>query len=428
MSSHPRASAAVPEATELPNLAVLLDRIREQLVRHGELGLLSITVLSRDPGELRDCWEEYEATLGEISRFLTRYADKRMRRTDMLLDPVVAGNTFVVLFGPPREGRSLDLTDIAPLRYRLTRRLKARLRRALSLAAQARYGVYVGSAVMRHDPDVDPRRIIYRCLEEGLADALGRRKREARRHAAQLRRVLDDGQLRMVYQPLVDTVDRRVIGFEALTRLPFAQFANPELLFKVAQEHRALWAVERLCRRRALEQLPALERSQLLFLNTEPDSFHDPELRRQGFLQQLARRNLDPGQVVLEITEHAAVKDFAAMRRALEQVRAVGYRLAMDDVGSGYAGLQAIAEIRPDYLKVDMSLVRNLHRDPIKRELIETIRRFGDSTGITLVAEGVESPEEAASLADAGVRCAQGYLYARPDSPPSPPDWPDSTS
>jgi EAL domain-containing protein (putative c-di-GMP-specific phosphodiesterase class I) len=392
------------------------------------LGLLSITVLRRDPGELRDYWEEYEATLGEISRFLTRYAHERMRRTDMLLDPVVAGNTFVVLFGPPREGRSLDLTDIAPLRHRLTRRLKARLRRSLSLAAQARYGVYVGGARMFHDPDVDPRRIIYRCLEEGLADALGRRKREARRHAAQLQRVLHDGQLRTVYQPLVDTIDRRVIGFEALTRLPFAQFANPELLFKVAQEHRALWAVERLCRRRALEQLPALERSQLLFLNTEPDSFHDPELRRQGFLQQLARRNLEPGQVVLEITEHAAVKDFAAMRRALEQVRAVGYRLAMDDVGSGYAGLQAIAEIRPDYLKVDMSLVRNLHRDPIKRELIETIRRFGDSTGITLVAEGVESPEEAASLAAAGVRCAQGYLYARPDSPPSPPDWPDFTS
>ena len=90
--------------------------------------------------------------------------------------------------------------------------------------------------------------------------------------------------------------------------------------------------------------------------------------------------------------------------------------------------MQAIAEIQPDYLKVDMSLVRNLHRDPIKRELIETIRRFSDSTGITLVAEGVESAEELETLALVGVQCAQGYLFAKPDSPPKNPirrrPWP----
>ena len=84
---------------------------------------------------------------------------------------------------------------------------------------------------------------------------------------------------------------------------------------------------------------------------------------------------------------------------------------------------QRRGEIQPDYLKVDMSLVRNLHRDPIKRELIETIRRFSDSTGITLVAEGVESAEELETLALVGVRCAQGYLFAKPDSPPKKPDW-----
>jgi EAL domain-containing protein (putative c-di-GMP-specific phosphodiesterase class I) len=126
---------------------------------------------------------------------------------------------------------------------------------------------------------------------------------------------------------------------------------------------------------------------------------------------------------VFEVTEHAAVRDFASLRRVLEEIRAVGFRLAMDDVGSGYAGLQTIAEIRPDFLKIDMSLVRDLHLDPIKRELISTILRFSESTGIAIVAEGVESEAELVSLADTGVRCAQGFLFAEPDSPPRAPDW-----
>jgi EAL domain-containing protein (putative c-di-GMP-specific phosphodiesterase class I) len=95
----------------------------------------------------------------------------------------------------------------------------------------------------------------------------------------------------------------------------------------------------------------------------------------------------------------------------------------MDDVGSGYAGLQAIAEISPDYIKMDMSLVRDIHRHNIKRELVTTIRRFSDSTGITLVAEGVETAEELNSLVEAGVRCAQGYLFCKPSRIPVEPDW-----
>ena len=127
--------------------------------------------------------------------------------------------------------------------------------------------------------------------------------------------------------------------------------------------------------------------------------------------------------MVLELTEHSAVRDFVAFRRTLEQFRALGFRLAMDDVGSGYSGLQAIAEIAPDFIKADMHLVRGLHESPIKRELIETMQRFSESTRITLVAEGVESPEELAVLAAAGVRCAQGYLFARPGAPAPFPDW-----
>jgi len=214
-----------------------------------------------------------------------------------------------------------------------------------------------------------------------------------------------------------------VIGYEALTRMQRDEFRSPDQLFRVAHENGALWTLERLCRRRALETLPPFEPDQLLFLNIEPDSIFDPQLRDPAFLDLMKDAGLAPDRVVLEVTEHAAVRDFASLRRVLEDVRGMGFRLAMDDFGSGYSGLHTIAEIRPDYLKIDMSLVRDLHLHPIKRELIATISRFSESTGIAIVAEGVETEDELNSLSKVGVRCAQGFLFAEPDCPPRAPDW-----
>jgi EAL domain-containing protein (putative c-di-GMP-specific phosphodiesterase class I) len=235
--------------------------------------------------------------------------------------------------------------------------------------------------------------------------------------------VIKGEQVQMVYQPVLDLVERKVIGLEALTRVPRSRFPNPETLFKVAHQNNTLWTLERLCRNRALQGLPRLEDKQKLFLNVEPDSLHDPELLNQPFSDRLREAGLRPQQIVLEITERTSIQDFPMVRRMITRCRHQGYRVAMDDVGSGYAGLQAIAEIAPDYIKMDMSLVRNIHRNMIKRELVSTICRFSDSTGITLVAEGVETTEELQSLVAAGVRCAQGFLFCRPSKSPVEPDW-----
>src|SRR5262249_56894642 len=117
--------------------------------------------------------------------------------------------------------------------------------------------------------------------------------------------VLHLGLVNSVYQPVVDVVEHRVIGFEALTRVGSGRFENIELLFKTAEANDALWALERLCRRKALEDLPALGAGQLLFLNVEPDSIHDPHLGGPQFLDGLAAAGLSPRQVVLELTQHS---------------------------------------------------------------------------------------------------------------------------
>ncbi len=414
---------APPGGGALPPIGAMTDRIAHELALKGTLGLISVSVLQQPGAGDGASWSAYEDTLREITEYLSGHVRGRLRNSDGLFSPGANGNGFAVLLDRPRSGRTVDAADVSRVRARLRRSLRAHLAARMPHGAAQGLGCFVGGALLRPRPDVPIERLVHRALEEAFADALRDREREDRRNVASLNRVLELGDVRAVYQPIVDIVERRVLGLEALARFPRARAVGPETMFRVAQERDALWRLERLCRRRAVEGLPALRPGQLLFLNVEPDGLADPELLQDGFLGLLARAGLTPREVVFEVTERSAMRDFDAVRRTLDAFRARGFRLAMDDVGSGYAGLRAIAELAPDFLKIDMALVRDLDRHPIKRELVATIRRFADSTAITLVAEGVETAEELESLLASGVRCAQGYLFARPAPRPELSAW-----
>jgi EAL domain-containing protein (putative c-di-GMP-specific phosphodiesterase class I) len=407
----------------LPPLAHVFDRIEAGLASGKDMGLLYCCVLQQSGAEHAAAWQAYETMVGEIHAFLAGYRLERMRASDLLVEPTVQGNAFVLLLGPPRAGRSLDLADLARVRARLKRSLREHLERHVPAEVAQEFGCFLGAARMRSDAGVSLERVVYRSLEQAFADALRDREVAIRRQALQLHRVLELGLVHAVYQPVVDVLARRVVGYEALTRVAHGRFTNTDLLFKAATESDSLWSLERLCRRKALEGLPEMDADELLFLNVQPDALYDPELRDVAFLDRLREVGLHPGRVVLEMTEHSAVRDFGSFRRTLHHFRSRGFRLAMDDVGSGYSGLQAIAELAPDFIKADMTLVRDLHRNAIKRELIATIRHFSDRTGISLIAEGVETLEELQTLRTLGVRCAQGFLFARPGAPPHVPDW-----
>jgi len=418
-----RGGTSADTEAELPRLETILEGAGDRLDVRGEIGLISVTVLQRRHVSHGAGWHGYETVIREIGSFLRSYQRERMRREDRLFTPSVSGNAFALLLEPPRDGRAFETGSLARVCARIKRGLKVHLTRTLPHDVGETFGWYVGAALVKGEQGVPFERIVRRALEESFADGLREKDREGQRRVVQLARVIHLGLVRSVYQPVVDIVERRVIGFEALTRVGSGRFENVETLFKAAEANDALWSLERLCRRKALEGMPALHADQLLFMNIEPDSAHDPELTGPEFLDGLAAAGLSPRQVVLELTEHSAVRDFVAFRRTLERFRALGFRLAMDDVGSGYSGLQAIAEIAPDFIKADLHLVRGLHQSSIKRELIETMQRFSESTGITLIAEGVESPEELTALTDLGVRCAQGFLFARPGAPAPLPDW-----
>jgi EAL domain-containing protein (putative c-di-GMP-specific phosphodiesterase class I) len=178
-------------------------------------------------------------------------------------------------------------------------------------------------------------------------------------------------------------------------------------MFEVAADAKLIWELSRLCRAKALEGFGRLGPSELLFVNVDPHDFDDPQL------SEPTGGAHDPHRVVLEITERTAIKDYPRFRERLQAFREAGYRVAVDDAGSGYAGLGSIANLEPNFIKLDRSLITGIDKNPTKRNLVETMVRFANEQGAMVIAEGVERIEEYAAVRGLGVHLVQGFFVNR---------------
>lgn len=222
--------------------------------------------------------------------------------------------------------------------------------------------------------------------------------------------------LKAAFQPIIETRNGEVIGFEALARIPDTTcFHNIADLFPFAEKIGQLYPIETLCRRQAITSYSNVaQNKEMLFLNVNPQVLIAPEYASGHTRKLLSEKGLAPTDVVLEITERSAIEDFSTFRNALDHYRNQGYLIALDDVGAGYSSLQSIAELHPDFLKVDRSLIQGVNADPIKWALLETFVTFSKRIGCRILAEGVETAEEMRTVVQLGVDFVQGFFVARP--------------
>lgn len=226
--------------------------------------------------------------------------------------------------------------------------------------------------------------------------------------AQEVRSILSEKSLDFAFQCIVDE-DGGTFGYEALARPDKSRF-GPGDLFDAAVRSGDIWALSRLGRDKLSEYLPMVPESAYLFMNLHPAEAEDPLL--------LDPRNpLIPWahRIILEITERSAIQDFEAFRRRMAELREAGFRFAVDDLGAGYASLSSVALLEPEYLKLDMSLLRDLHRLPRRNALLSRIVEYADSQGIRVVAEGVEYEEELAAAKEIGCHLFQGYHLGQPE-------------
>jgi diguanylate cyclase (GGDEF)-like protein len=233
--------------------------------------------------------------------------------------------------------------------------------------------------------------------------------------------IVRDKNVRAVFQPIADFTTGTILAWEALTRGPEGTtFHSPAMLFDFAEQSGKLFALERLCREKAISGFGSIATGQKLFLNIHPKTMADPEFTHGMTLELLQAAGLTPQNIVFEITERHSITEFALFHRTLDHYRSQGYLVAVDDAGAGYSGLTSIAQIRPEFIKIDMSLIQGIDKDPVKRALIETLVTFADKIGSKIIAEGIESQAQATCLVDIGVHYGQGFYLARPDAPKPP--------
>jgi EAL domain-containing protein (putative c-di-GMP-specific phosphodiesterase class I) len=212
--------------------------------------------------------------------------------------------------------------------------------------------------------------------------------------------------LTIVFQPIVDLASATIAGYEALARFPGT--ATPDVWFAAAHEAGLGAELEALALRKALAALPDLPPNTFLTVNVSPHLLGTPPVAAALAEPASLRR------VVVELTEHMPTPDLAALREQTAALRGRGALIAIDDAGSGYAGLQQLAEVRPQLVKLDRALVADADTDPVKAALAEMVGTFTSRIDAWLLAEGIETVGELAVFARLGVPLVQGWLLGRP--------------
>lgn len=404
--------------TGLPTIPLLLKDIEKILQNNNQVGLLCVDVVKYSRIEEIYGVKTFDKVMTMVADILNALIGRELRDVDIISQLMISGNTFAILLSPPRKQSELKKEDLLRIKKRINSKITDAIHDSLDYALFKKFGCYVGSAILNYDKEIRFERQIYTVLEDALQDSASEKDKDAKKRLAILKKIIKEEEIYTLFHPIVKLPDYKIMGYEALSRGPGqGEFERPDKLFKIAYQSDLTIELDRLCRKKALAAACDMAPKRMLFLNVEPDSVNDPDLRQIAASTLLFDSKLTPDQIVLEITERSAIIDFSAFRSTLEYFRALGFKIAIDDAGAGYATLQSIIELKPDFLKIDMSLIRDIDTDNVKQQLVKALQRFGHETGVSVIAEGIETKAELRTLLEIGINLGQGFVFAYPSEP-----------
>jgi EAL domain-containing protein (putative c-di-GMP-specific phosphodiesterase class I)/GGDEF domain-containing protein len=398
--------------TGFPTLPVMIERGREMLERTGRLTVLYIEFVRYSKLEEIYGWQKLDEVLQTTANSVRLFYDHQRADQESLLMVSYTGDDDFIFFTDLQEPPETAEMRINELAERLEGQIRERLETEHGEDIAGLFGIYIGATTIFRNPKIRTERLMYRGIREAAQAARSVEHRERSRKVTDLKLLLREEAVQIEYHPIVVAETAEVYGYEALARGGLRGLRSPEVMFGVAEEANLIWELSRLCRRRAIQGLQeVLHEGQLLFLNIDPHDFRDPTFRYLD-IDDLGIK--DPGRIVLEITERTAITDYPAFQEYLRVFRERGFRFAVDDAGSGYAGLGSIANLAPDFIKLDISLISGIDTNFMKQNLVETMVSFANDHGIKVIAEGVEREEEYESVKLLGVHLTQGFLFHRP--------------
>jgi EAL domain-containing protein (putative c-di-GMP-specific phosphodiesterase class I) len=343
---------------------------------------------------------------------------ERFREGDLLTRDEREGDRFMLFLGGRRDkAEDFRAADLRMLADRVEEFLTPRVARLTLPYLRERPILHVGYGLVLHSPLESHERQILRLIEDALASADLRHRLRDRDQREGLLEIIYNRSLWTAFQPIVEIETRQAVGHEGLSRGPRGtDLEAPMALFGLAARHGLVEELERSCRRQAFVDWEVFGGTGRLFVNTVPATVRDPSFLGRGVLDYLGDR-ISPRFVTLEITERQVIENLNLYREAMHSFIELGFSFAIDDVGAGYSGLETIASLGATYLKIDMALVRDVHQKPISQQVVKAILDMGAGVGATVIAEGIQTVEEAEAIQKLGIRYGQGYLFARPIDP-----------
>lgn len=236
----------------------------------------------------------------------------------------------------------------------------------------------------------------------------------------ELLEIIESKLINIYFQPIISADGQSIYAYEALSRGPSGSILfDPVNLFEQAKQQNKLFALESVCRTKAIEQFSQKQLPGKLFLNISPETLIQADYQRGLTLELVNHFGISPEQVVIEITEHSPTHDYELMRRAVKHYQGEGFSIALDDLGTGYSSLRLWSEVQPDFVKIDRHFITGIEKDKVKRDFMRSIVAIARSVKSKVIAEGIETLQEFETLCEIGVDYLQGYYFARPSPAPS---------
>jgi EAL domain-containing protein (putative c-di-GMP-specific phosphodiesterase class I)/GGDEF domain-containing protein len=408
-------SALHDRTTRIPAYPVLFDELRTLLDQRRRLGVLLVEPANLDLVESLYGWQVFDRTMASLAAAMKAMPGAELPVGVLLTVAGVPADRFVVFVPAVSDGREPGAADLAAMAAAVKVRLDAVLESDPFATMAPRLMVRVGHAFLSEDPFYRFERRVHASVEEARTLSERREASRDRVWGAELKQLIRDAQIRTVWQPVVEMASGEVFGFEALARGPKdSLFEMPRAMFALSGRVGASGDLDRLCRAAAIREGAEVAGRRKLFVNVLPSTLLDPEWRDGAVPELLAAAGRKPQDVVVEVSERAVGADAESLAIAASALREDGFAIALDDAGTGRDGGEALDRLRPDYVKVDASIVRGIDRNLVKQEIFATIARQGGAVGARVIAVGVESADEAATVRGLGTRYAQGYHFAGP--------------
>lgn len=357
----------------------------------------------------------YSAMLSQVTALLKDVKEKEFRGQDIFLVDLFDSDTFIIFLSSPRKNDTQLLEHLESIVERTRWSIEAPIFDLFYPYTKEYFKPAIGYSLVIKNPMINNMRLIMQLVDSSKKMGEFMRMKNEYGSKYELQKIIIEKNIATVYQPVVTLKSLEIIGYEALSRGPAGtEFTNPTLLFILANEFGLSFELDALCREKAFANIRSMETDRKIFVNTLAMTIHDPEFRGKYLEKLLEDIRVKPHNVVFEINEKMAIDNYDLFKMAMKDYSDIGIVHANDDMGTGYSGLERIMELNPGFMKIDISLVRDIDKSYIKQQIIKAMVSLSAGLDSNIIAEGVETRAEYETLRDLNVKYGQGYYFGRP--------------